>query len=145
MFGRIPLSIFFFLIRYALDGSWYRATIIAIGEEPNSVTVRFPDYGTTDFVTVTDIRKDIAFETVPSQAIKCSLFNLKPAGCVDDSGTWSVQALDDIHEFIVDTCCNVQVKKRSPLQVSLVKEDGTDVAELLVSKGLAEYITPPFD
>ena len=134
-----------FLNRYALDGSWYRATIIAIGEEPNSVTVRFTDYGTTDFVAVTDIRKDIAFETVPSQVIKCSLFNLKPAGCVDDSGTWTVEALDDIHKVIVDTCCNVHVKKLSPLQVCLVKEDGTDVAELLVSKGLAEYVTAPSD
>jgi hypothetical protein len=128
-----------------LDGSWYRATIIAIGEEPNSVTVCFTDYGTTDFVPVTDIRKDIAFETVPSQVIRCSLFNLKPAGCVDDSWTWPVKTLDDIHEYIVDTCCTVQVKKRSPLEVCFVKEDGTDVAELLVSKGLAEYVTASTD
>ena len=86
-------------------GKWYRATVIAVDERPNMVSVLYPDYGTEEYVHMRDIRKKIEFQDIAVNVIECNLYNVKPPNTPKGyDGVWPKEIMDKIHNIIVDVC-----------------------------------------
>ena len=68
--------------RYAEDNLFYRAEIISTdrsGSSPERVKVRYVDYGNTDWVPLDAVYPiQPRLQTVPAQAVCCSLSNIEP-------------------------------------------------------------------
>jgi A-kinase anchor protein 1 len=62
-------------------GGWYRAQVVAVGEETEACEMKFVDYGgysTMNSSVLRQIRGD--FMTLPFQAVECYLANVMPFG-----------------------------------------------------------------
>lgn len=103
------------------------------------VLVFYADWGTLDTVNKNDIRLDIDLEDVPVQAVRCTLYNLKPAG--DASNGWEIDDLNKIHPRAVDKKFKVHVKAAGPpIQVVLFQLNGRNFNKELVAENLAEFV-----
>lgn len=108
------------------------------------MTVFFVDYGTLDAVDRRDIRLDIILEDTPIQAMRCVLHNVRPAvEHKDENGSWTVEVLNTLHEWIVDKEFEVTVKSKGPpLRVTMKEvQSSKTVAEQLVAHKFAELIS----
>ncbi|XP_008556334.1 maternal protein tudor isoform X2 [Microplitis demolitor] len=124
---------------FADDGAFYRAEVIKI--KSGNYEVRYVDFGNTATVKSREIfRVDEKFMDLPKQAVLCCLKNVVPRG-----GTgWSNADHNEIDRlFNVDQlrCCFNEVTNGKYL-VSMTN-NGIDVADTLVKKGLAEYPSVP--
>lgn len=123
---------------------WYRATVIALEERPDMVTVLFPDYGSEDYVHIRDIRRKVEFEDIAVDIIECNLYNVKPPNTPKGhDGVWTKEIMDKIHNIVVDKRFRVTVQVQSPVLVMLLLPNGEDLADYLVRSRLADYIEIP--
>ncbi|XP_037083198.1 tudor domain-containing protein 1-like [Pollicipes pollicipes] len=129
------------IAKYFLDDCWYRAKVLQVHSE--KVSVQFVDYGNTDRVAPTELRKNVFMEHVPVQALHCELHNILP---LTEDGTFPVKTLNFLHSQIVERECHVQVhhfnaaRRRFLVSLQLV-QSAIDVNELLVKMGDARYMT----
>lgn len=102
------------------------------------VRVQLEDYGGLEYVPSDDIRKKAPFHDAPIFAIKCTIYGIRPSAAEEE--VWSDEIIESIYKLLCGK--KVQVLVRVPgavPQVSLKMEDGVDVADMIVSKGLARY------
>ncbi|XP_068230002.1 RING finger protein 17-like [Palaemon carinicauda] len=123
------------IARFFLDQKWYRATVLRLLEK-GKVLVQFVDYGNTDVVMLSDLRRNIVYDQVPVQCYKGILHRTEPRNL---HGYWETEILDFLHKTIVEKECLVTVMEKpcagEPLQVHLLlKEHSLDVISLLVDK-----------
>jgi len=131
-----------FFFSYKNDGYWYRAVVRGFLEN-GDVEVFYADYGTLDKVPKKDIRLNIDLEDEPMQTVRCTLYNLRPAG--DDANGWEsrIPDLNEIHLLAVDQKFTVHVKAVGPpIQVTLI-HNGRNFNKKLVAKNLAEFVHIP--
>ncbi|XP_057327962.1 maternal protein tudor-like isoform X2 [Microplitis mediator] len=124
---------------FADDGAFYRAEVIKV--KSGNYEVRYVDFGNTATVKSREIfRVDEKFMDLPKQAVLCCLKNVVPRG-----GTgWSNADHNEIDRlFNVDQlrCCFNEVTDGKYL-VSMTN-NGIDLADTLVKKGLAEFPSAP--
>ncbi|XP_066990549.1 RING finger protein 17-like [Macrobrachium rosenbergii] len=123
------------IARFFIDNKWHRATVLKLLEKGN-VLVQFVDYGNTDVVMLSDLRRSIVYDQVPIQCYKAVLYQTEPRNM---QGCWQTEVLDFLHKSVVEKECLVTVMEKprpgEPLQVRLlVKEHNLDVISLLVNK-----------
>ncbi|CAL4145948.1 unnamed protein product, partial [Meganyctiphanes norvegica] len=92
------------IAKYHNDSGWYRGTVSSI--ENGMTMVRFVDYGNTETISVGDIRKDITYKNQPILSHRCILDGIVP---IHPDGRWSLDALDLLHQKIVEKECRIQV------------------------------------
>ena len=138
----VYLCTYYFISRYKLDKSWCRA-IVKRPDEPGSVVVLFVDFGTLDVVDCHDIRLNIVLEELPTLAICCKLFNVRPFANTEGILEWPEETLNAIHREIVDHEFRIRVKGRGhPLPIVMLNEKQQSFSQLLVQRKWAENIDP---
>nr|KAG5696920.1 hypothetical protein BaRGS_015884 [Batillaria attramentaria] len=76
--------------QFGEDGSWYRACIRSVDKETDTLTLFYVDYGNTEMVPASSVRLLLPeFETLPWQAVACSLAGVR---CQGDEWTEEVKA-----------------------------------------------------
>ncbi|XP_074541721.1 tudor domain-containing 6 [Halichoeres trimaculatus] len=84
--------------RHPDNKMWYRALVIQKHETPH-VDVLFVDYGQTETVSISDLRRICPqFLTLHGQAFRCSLLN--PLGPMSAANEWSEEAVTRFHNFV---------------------------------------------
>ncbi|KAG8225528.1 hypothetical protein J437_LFUL006067 [Ladona fulva] len=137
------------LARFAQDGGIYRAVVEEICSN-SLVRVQYVDYGNRESLASTSVWKaDPSFQTLSPQAIPCALQGVAPLtssgwplpGCAEGSldKYFSIERCSCIFHGPVKTESEVDggIEGEARVWVSLIRPDGTDVAEELISLGLA--------
>lgn len=126
-------------------GGWYRAQVVAVGEETEACEMKFVDYGgysTVNSSVLRQIRGD--FMTLPFQAVECYLANVMPFG--GHEAVWSKESVAGMEELTQGQVLQAQVcgyaEDGLPV-VYLYAMHGSKVVlvnQELVSRGLAEWM-----
>ncbi len=116
-----------------------------VGSKPGRATVIFVDYGIRDSVQLKDIRLEISKEEIPILALCCTLHNIRvPDSCNQLRGAkapWPLKTLDGLRSMIVEKEVGVYIKDNGvPLQVDLRCRHQGAISDILVAKGLAEFV-----
>lgn len=118
----------------------------AVDQASNRVIVFFVDYGATEIVLKSDIRKKIIFREVPVQTFHGRLFNAKIPDTLAKNGDWPEAVLDRVYELVVNKVRNIHIVSFSPLQVSVQHSkcqgrstNADDLTDLLVFLKLVDY------
>ncbi|XP_072898030.1 RING finger protein 17 [Hemitrygon akajei] len=83
------------------DGGWYRCQINGL-PGPREVDVIYVDYGNTERIPVTKIRKlKQNFLTLPIQALHCKLSNIEPVNTTED---WNDSAKERFEHLTLNKC-----------------------------------------
>ena len=120
------------------DGSWYRAKITSL--TPETATVVYIDYGNSEGVSVADLRVlDTQFCHESCLALRCSLNEIDP---VQSTAGWDEESCTHLSDAILDQECQLTIleegqEERFRVELEL---NGSAVAEMLVSKGLAKMM-----
>ncbi|XP_022833480.1 RING finger protein 17-like [Spodoptera litura] len=88
----------------SLKNEYVRTRILEVDEEHKMCSVRYVDYGTRLRFPFESLRKGTPTHDIPSLAYPCLLYNTMPIG-----GVWTKEALDCIHEDIMNSQCEVTV------------------------------------
>ena len=94
--------------KFSEDATWYRAEILEV-KQNRKVLINFVDYGNKEEVEVTELKQlTQEYCSLPAQAVKCSLHNVKPA-----SATWQESDVEKFRELTEDRSLVGQVMNRS--------------------------------
>ena len=83
--------------RSGLDGWCLRGQVLEVEQQGHVAKVLFVDYGTEEWCEAGDLRKGLYMTEVPVQAVPVRLQGVQPP-----SEQWTRQALDFLHELVVD-------------------------------------------
>ena len=127
------------IVRWDLDGRWYRALVLGVNFD--ECTVQFVDYGTVEECKVEDMRKDLFMTEIPVQCLPLQLENILPVG-----DKWARSVLDFLHSTVVDQTLTVSITS-TPVDMDmtntknylgkLTTRAGLDIGNLLVRNGYA--------
>ncbi|KAK3853714.1 hypothetical protein Pcinc_039756 [Petrolisthes cinctipes] len=112
-------------------------------DKKGQVKVTFVDYGNTDTVKLSELRRDIIYADIPCLCYKSVLHNVCP---FTKDGKWELKLLDFLHKTVVEKLCRVTIMEEpvmnEPLQIKLeIIEPELDVATMLVNKMKVCYFT----
>lgn len=121
------------------DDAWYRALVLEVTDY--DIKVKYIDYGNSERMDKTRAARNLKLITPelclqPQVAFMLKLHNVTPA-TVD--GTWPHSFLDYMHHQIVCSPVAVEFKgdlDQNPLEVEVVLEDGSSIANTLVQCGV---------
>ncbi|KAK3752727.1 hypothetical protein QZH41_018695 [Actinostola sp. cb2023] len=123
--------------QYSVDCGWYRAMVMSI--EDSQAEVCFVDFGNSEKMAVSALKvlKE-EFQSLPVQAIQCSLNQAKPKDCKE----WSDEAIAEFTDLVIEKDAVIKVIQKLPdhsCVVDLLDESGSrDLAlNALVEKGFA--------
>jgi hypothetical protein len=92
--------------KFSQDGAWYRALVERVDTPGGTAKVLFVDYGNTDTVPLSDLRKlALEFSYLPQQAIPCML-----SGVTEPDGGWSQEVLNLFENLIVEKSFVAEIK-----------------------------------
>ncbi|XP_075940851.1 tudor domain-containing 6 [Anarhichas minor] len=97
------------IARHPDNRMWYRALVIHKHETPD-VDVLFVDYGQTETVSVSDLRRiSPQFLALQGQAFRCSLLNpVDPTSAINE---WNEKAIAKFHSFVETEASNFGILK----------------------------------
>ncbi|KAL3869617.1 hypothetical protein ACJMK2_042282 [Sinanodonta woodiana] len=124
--------------KFSDDNMWYRGEIKK--HSTNGEEVHFVDYGNTETVCLSNIRKlKPKFLHLPTQGLKCALDKVSPSG-----GQWTDKAIEEFENLTADKKLFLKVLNTSadaPHMVILEnQEENIDITQTLIVKG---YCTLP--
>ena len=129
------------IARFQVSGEWCRGRVLNVDVESQSCDVRFVDFGTEDYCSITDLRKDLFAKEFPIQCFTITIEDVEPL----DGKCWDKSALDFLQERVVESEEEVLVTVRRggtfPLcAASVTTKDGTNIGALMVSKDMARRV-----
>ncbi|XP_059053475.1 RING finger protein 17 isoform X2 [Achroia grisella] len=89
---------------FFLDNRFYRGRVLEVNNETSTCLIHYIDYGNEEQCSFSNLRKSIALYQIPTQAHKCVLNRIRPAG-----SQWDRQTLDYIHKSVVEKNCLVKI------------------------------------
>ncbi|XP_026759540.2 RING finger protein 17 [Galleria mellonella] len=89
---------------FFLDNRFYRGRVLEVNNDTSSCLIHYIDYGNEEICSFSNLRKSIALYQIPTQAHKCILNRIRPAG-----PQWDRQTLDYIHKSVVEKHCLVKI------------------------------------
>ena len=118
--------------KFAEDNMWYRAEVLATGQE---VKVQFVDYGNSQNIASSQLKSlKPEFMKLKTQGIECSL-----DGVVPKNKKWAEKAVEDFEDLTIDKHLVGKVVSIGPgikCQLDLVNsEDKANIGESLCDKG----------
>uniref|UniRef100_T1J079 Tudor domain-containing protein n=1 Tax=Strigamia maritima TaxID=126957 RepID=T1J079_STRMM len=118
--------------QYSQDGFWYRGKVLAV--ELNDVHVQFVDYGNSDTVKFSAVRRlTPELLRVPVLAVECEL-----DGVCQQEDEWSIEAIEQFEELVSEKSLLVVFERQSGHKYFVKMMDtGVDVAEEMGKKGFA--------
>ncbi|XP_065225661.1 tudor domain-containing protein 1 isoform X2 [Planococcus citri] len=119
--GQICIAWFF------VDKKWYRGKVLKV--EESKAYVEYVDYGNTEWVEFSYLRKDVILQNFPIQCHKFPIrSDLIP---VSGDGKWTQKTLDFVHAQLIERNCTVKLKKEKGENFHRIEKltyaDGTDV------------------
>ncbi|CAN7938879.1 unnamed protein product [Ixodes hexagonus] len=123
------------------DSQWYRARVTSLHD--TQCTVYFVDFGNTATVAASNTRPlPTGCTSLAEQAVRCGLYGVKPP--VIGGGVWSDAAILELATMLQGRLLAKGMElKDGAYRVELRGTGGQDLAETLISKGLAESAVPP--
>ncbi|XP_035667114.1 uncharacterized protein LOC118409857 isoform X3 [Branchiostoma floridae] len=116
------------------DGLWYRAEVVSV--ENNQVTVYFVDYGNTETVDSSDVRKlHPELADLPTQAVHCGLSGLEAT-----SETWSCQVKEALEELCSGGVVRgvvADMEDDGKILLATCTVEGVDIVQQLMDRRLA--------
>ncbi|XP_078612166.1 uncharacterized protein LOC144882311 isoform X2 [Branchiostoma floridae x Branchiostoma japonicum] len=116
------------------DGLWYRAEVLSV--ENNQVTVYFVDYGNTETVDSSDVRKLLPeLADLPTQAVHCGLSGLEAT-----SETWSCQVKEALEELCSGGVVRgvvADMEEDGKILLGTCTVEGVDIVQQLMDRRLA--------
>ncbi|KAM4636974.1 tudor domain-containing protein 1 [Discoglossus pictus] len=119
--------------QFTEDKQWYRASIMEYVSD-ESVLVGYVDFGNLEVLPISSLRPILlSMQTLPIQAIKCSLTGVKPA-----FEKWSQEATSLFRTLVVNKILTVKVVGQKDGSVLVELLDGSVEPELVIARRLLE-------
>ena len=124
--------------KFSEDEVWYRGQVKSVSDI--SAQVEFIDYGNCDTVTVDSLQKvDKQFFSIPTQAVHCSLFGVRP---LSQGNTWSGDAKEFLERLTENgALCKFLGSKGGTFEVDL-EVDGKSIAKEMISLAVVRGMSP---
>ena len=125
--------------KFSEDDTWYRAEIQTPGQQ--EVEVHFVDYGNTESVVVSKLRKlKPEYLKMKGQGVKCGL-----DGVVAQNKVWAEKAIEDFEDFTMDKHLVAKIINRSSDGTHLLElenvEEKINVGDSMCEKGHCTYVS----
>ena len=125
--------------KFSEDDTWYRAEIQTPGQL--EVEVQFVDYGNTETISVSKIRKlKPEYLKMKSQGVKCGL-----DGVVAQNKVWEDKAVEDFDDLAMDKHLVAKIINRSSDGTHLLELENIDekinVGDSMCDKGHCTYVS----
>ncbi|KAM7362412.1 tudor domain-containing protein qin isoform 2-T4 [Cochliomyia hominivorax] len=126
------------VVKYHIDGKYYRGIITDDINSQSEWGVRFIDYGNVETVEAKDLRPFAPFPNLPAMANKYIIDGIKPK---DGADKFNTNDLDQIHAMIVTKLVSIRIpstEMQNKIKRCNMRLGAQDVASEIIARGLAE-------